>query len=157
MSSTTQFANDGNDQVDASTAVSENVANDQSDTNNTESGDASADEDGTEDGPYDNLSEEALLELAHRRTLGTLRDIVIGALIEQDRCAEWLRTFRILDLPPELRNLIYIYSMVDERRNLRLSDVDVAALESLRDDFQAQATRCSEFTWDTTRLSSTWR
>lgn len=131
----TESGNVTDDQVDTTTIVSENIAGTPSDTNNIASGDVSEDEDSTADGPYDDLSEETLAQLASRRGLGTVAEIVTRAIVQQDRDAEWLQSFKFTDLPPELRNLIYIHAMVEKRRRLRLPDVDVAGLKLLRKHF----------------------
>ncbi|GAB7342047.1 hypothetical protein MBLNU457_g0331t1 [Dothideomycetes sp. NU457] len=123
------------DPVNLGTSPEDITAN-QSGGNITAHPDHPQNEDGTENGPYEDLSREALLELASRRGLGnTVSEIVRGALIRHDRSTRWwLRAFRIDHLPPELRNLIHTGAMVDERYKLKLSGVNVRGLRRLERD-----------------------
>jgi len=60
---------------------------------------------------YDRLPDTELWSALKARGLGTAQTIAIKALIEQDR-VHAAAAFRLMSLPPELRNRIYEYSLV---------------------------------------------
>jgi len=87
----------------------------------------------TEDERYEDYSEQALVDLAYRRGLGTLTEIVTRALIEQDCCHAGKR-FPFLSLPGELRNSIYAEAFSCKsykRSNLDLSEVGLVGLRGV--------------------------